>query len=91
MKIFKYEVEIDTSFSIKMPVNSKILNFHVQNNIPYIWVLVDEDNPLRERYFSIVGTGEEIDILCEQLIYIGTIHIKIEDMNIVWHLFEDIT
>lgn len=95
MKIFKYEVPIKDNFfidcfTLDLPANSKILTFQAQNNKPFIWVLVDQDNPPVTRYFTINGTGYEIEYpVLDALIYIGTI--QMSNGALVWHLFEDVT
>lgn len=89
MKIFKYEVQIQDSIVIDLPIDSKILSFQVQNNKPYIWVLVDPAKQTVSRYFTIIPTGTEIEYLDDVLIYIGTI--QMAQGALVFHLFEDIT
>lgn len=89
MKIFKYEVFLLNSFSICMPENSTILSFQVQNEKPYIWVLVDEEKPIISRYFTIIGTGHYIELSKNVLKYIGTVLMNRDEL--VWHLFEDLT
>ncbi len=88
MKIFKYEIPIQGSFEIKMPSLSKILSFQVQKNRPVLWVMVDEKNDDRTRYFTIVGTGHEFEYHPDVTNYIGTI--QAEGGMLVWHLFEDL-
>lgn len=87
MKIFKYEIPIKDKFDLELPVHSKILSFQVQNEKPYIWVLLDENKVLRRRYFTIVGTGHEFYYHTDIMKYIGTVQMAEE--SLVWHLFED--
>ncbi len=89
IKIFKYEVPIQDSIIIDLPVDSKILSFQIQNGKPYIWALVDPDELLVSRYFTIIPTGAEIEYLSEILVYIGTVQMACGAM--IFHLFEDIT
>jgi len=86
MKIFKYEIPIKDTFNLELPAHSKILSLQLQNEKPYIWVLHDENKVLKHRYFTIVGTGHEIEYHPDVMIYIGTIQMG----SLVWHLFEDI-
>ena len=86
MKIFKYEIPIKDKFDLELPKHSKILSFQVQNEKPYIWVLLDETKVLKHRYFTIVGTGHEFEYHPDIMIYIGTIQMG----SLVWHLFEDL-
>lgn len=86
MKIFKYEIPIEEKFYLELPSHSKILSFQIQNEKPYIWVLLDENKILKHRYFNIVGTGNDFEFYPNTMIYIGTIQIE----PMVWHLFENL-
>ena len=82
LKIYKYDIPLFYEFFINLPEKSTILDFQVQNNAPYIWVLVDHDAPLIKVRLSIIGTFDEInddDILA----YVGTA----QQPPFVWHLF----
>lgn len=86
MKIFKYEIPIKDKFNLELPAYSKILSFQVKNNIPSIWVLVDEQKGLKYKYFTLVGTGHDFEHHPDVMTFIGTIQLG----PFVWHLFEDI-
>lgn len=88
MKIFKYAIPMEEKFTLELPIHSKILSFQIQNEQPFIWVLVDPDKNLRPRYFTLVGTGYEFDHHPDTMKYIGTI--QMANGALIWHLFEDI-
>lgn len=87
MKVFKYQIPMEDFFELLLPKNSEILSFRLQNYIPCIWVLVDEDNltELEKYWFRLVGTGHPLHVSLdpEKRIFIGTI----QDDNLMWHLF----
>lgn len=85
MKIYKYPIPIIDKFVIEMPLDSKILSFQMQNELPMIWAAIWENSLTEERKFSIRGTGHDIDMdFVKQ--YIGTV--QQFSGNLVWHLFE---
>lgn len=86
MKIFKYQIPIQETFNLELPIHSNILSFQVQNNEAFIWVMISEDKRLMCRYFTLLGTGQEIEYHPNIMKYIGTIQLK----SFVWHLFEDL-
>lgn len=83
MKVFKYPVDLIQHFNIQIPHAAKLLSFQVQDNVPMIWALVDENQPLEERKFRVAGTGHPIDDSVKA--YVGTIQMA---NGLVWHLFE---
>lgn len=85
MKIFKYQVPIQSDFRLELPKGAKIISFQLQNETPMIWAIVNEHLELETRYFEIVGTGFDFISTCRE--YIGTIQLD----SFVWHLFEDVT
>ena len=80
-KIFKYPLFLKESNIVRMPLHSAVLSFQFQNDIPCIWVAVNDDNVFRDRQFSIIGTGWEYS---KNNIYLGTA----QNNGFVWHLFE---
>lgn len=85
MKIYKYRIPIKDSFMIEMPEVHRFLKFDLQDDKPYLWILVDENSSMREVNFRIFGTGHEIDMDYPQNTYIGTVILN--DLPLVWHLF----
>lgn len=89
MKIFKYRVPINKMFPIDLPEDSIILDFQSQDNELFIWCMIDEDNKIEKRLFSVYTTGEEIEPPINYgYRYIGTAQDKGFSMVFVWHLFE---
>lgn len=83
-RVFKYGVECADTFTIELPKNASILSLQIQNYMPYIWVLVNEEMPMETRRFRLVGTGHDIK---ERIIeFIGTF--QMQDGKLVFHLFE---
>jgi hypothetical protein len=86
MKIWKYKIMYEVNeFIAFLPVGAKILHVDVQQNKPYFWALVDENQDLLERTFCVYDTGQHIDLPVEKLTYIGTF--TLNDGDYVGHLF----
>lgn len=84
-KIFKYSIPSKTTSIISMPRSARVLKVDVQFNELFIWAIVEIDNPIIEREFYLVGTGDQLDIT-EPFVYHGTF--IIDNGASVWHLFE---
>ena len=82
--IHKYPVSVTDEFVINMPRGAEILSIDLQNDMPYMWVLVDTNNNSKIRKFRVFGTGQ-LDIPYG-VKYIGTFIILCG--NFVGHLFE---
>jgi hypothetical protein len=82
--VWKYEVEVKgTTSVIYMPRAAVIV--HVGHQSPAwvtFWAEVDQDAPLEQRVFQVVGTGHRVR---DGLRYVGTT-MPIPDL--VWHLYE---
>lgn len=81
--IYKYELEMQQQTVHSIPEGAIVLTVAKQNGKICVWALVDTDNPKRDHYFFIFGTGNPIpdDLLCPM--YLGTI----QDAPFVWHVF----
>ena len=84
--IWKFEIPLSLSFTIKMPIDAKILCIDVdqKNGCPCIWALVDSENKEEERFFELFGTGNKINEDIVDMNYIGTY----QNTPFVWHIFE---
>lgn len=80
-QIWKYKLD-SVHNEIQIPLDGKVLAVQTQNEIPHIWVLVNSDNEVQTRTFTVVGTGHSFDDTNKK--YIGTF----QDGPFVWHLFE---
>ena len=86
-KIYKYKLQITENQEIEVPIGYQILSLDVQDNMPYIWILID---PLQEEKmklkFSFYTTGQDIDCSNMKYIdYIGTVHLC--NSSLVYHCF----
>ena len=77
-QIWKFRVNT----TIQMPMEAKILTVQLQDGEPMMWLVVDTENELESRKFTIVGTGNSFDD--KDAKYIGTF----QEPPFVWHLFE---
>lgn len=60
MKIFKYPIPMSSGeFSLTLPRYSHFLKIGIQKNLPYMWFMVDESNPLVEFFYKVIFTGQE--------------------------------
>lgn len=83
-RIFKYQLLIIDEHEVEMPEGAEILCVQVQNDQPAIWAIVDDEKPMKNRVFRIVGTGRSIDFDTQN--YIGTVQLL--DGNLIFHVFE---
>ena len=82
--IYKYEVQVEDRFSLRMDANAKILALQLQRGVPQVWVLVDPEGPVQERTFRVIGTGQPFDVA--GLEYVATFQ---PNSLLVFHLFEE--
>lgn len=82
-RIFKYDIPVQDEFSIAMPTGAEILSVKVQNGVPRLWAIVDDQAPKESRPFAIYGTG---NIAPEKGVFIDTF--LMADGAFVWHLFD---
>lgn len=86
--IYKYEVPLTDYIEIRLPVGAEILTFIMNNNISYVYALVDKNQSLYEiRKFRLYGTGHNFDLKSYR--YIGTV-MKESGITFVFHLFEQL-
>lgn len=72
------------SQAIEMPAGAQILHVGVQmEQIVCIWALVDENAPMEERSFAVVGTGHPVP---ENTAHVGSV--LMHGGAFVWHVFE---
>lgn len=83
--IWKFPLpELTGDISIRMPVGAQVLRFEHQvgTELPSIWALVDPENDVEDRQFSLFGTGHPVPD--NGLVHLGTC----QHGPFVWHLFE---
>lgn len=84
MKIWKFPVNDTKAIQkIEMPNHAEIRHLGIQNNKVFLWAEVQENNPVVERTFFIVGTGHPIPTQAKR--YIGTFQAP----PFVWHLYSE--
>jgi len=81
--IYKYRVPMPGPADIRMPQGAIVLSFQTQNGAPFIWALVDEDEPVAVKELRMYGTGHPVEDV-GSLKFIGTT----QQGPFVWHLFE---
>jgi hypothetical protein len=85
--IWKFELKITDNQTIVMPVNSEILTVQAQNEIPYIWALVDPTETRENRFIEMFGTGRDVHYdMGVSRNYLGTY--QLHDSSLVFHVFE---
>jgi len=89
--IYKYEVPLEGAFSLRMPKETTILSFQIQNFVPVIWAKVETAHVDEDRRFRLYGTGHPIANIPKDinLHYIGTVTLS-QTPALVWHLFEEV-
>ena len=87
LKVFRYDVPLEDSFTLKLPRTGKFLAFQTQRDRPQIWMLVDpDDDRTMDCEFRLSGTGTGIEESERDLHYRGTCQMR--EGALVWHLFE---
>lgn len=80
--IWKYEIDLDGL--VRMPLGAKVLTVQTQNDLPHIWVEVDNEQSRYEmRRFEQVATGGFVPT---RATYIGTF--QLERSQLVFHLYD---
>lgn len=85
-RILKYKFDVTAAyrFSILLPRAALVLHAAEQREEYFIWALVDEDQPLENKNFLVIGTGAWIENTQEIICHISTI----QSRGFVWHIFE---
>lgn len=85
--IYKYELDVRSQLTIKLPDRAQVLSVQTQKNVPYIWALGDPNDPDKDRKFSVFGTGNPV---CDanKLRFVGTF--QLDGGDLVFHLFEHV-
>jgi len=85
--VWKYEFPIGDIFDIRMPKDSSILHIDTQNDVPCMWVLVDDSEECENRRFRLCGTGHSLaDIANECYVHQGSF--QMYNDSLVFHVFE---
>lgn len=84
--IYKYKLDIVDEQVVKMSIRGKILSAQNQKGELCIWVKEKPNDPSSNRVIKIIGTGNPIEELDEELEFIDTVQIG----QFVWHVFEKV-
>lgn len=80
--IYKYELQIESSFTIDLPISATPKKVAYQNGTPYMWAMVNTDSRIYRHTIHCVATGEKAPANAD---YFGTV-INDKTGN-VWHFF----
>ena len=71
--------------AIALPEGAQVLTVQLEDNLPYLWALVDDFNPFVQRNFQTVGTGWDLEAQAyNNRVYLATF----QQNGFVWHVFE---
>lgn len=86
MVIWKYTLQVVNEQTLIIPATGKILSIQVQDNVPCLWVLIDERkvDVGNQRTFHIYGTGNSLPSSINQDVFIATFQLG----YFVGHVFE---
>lgn len=84
MKIYKYSLDITDEQVLQIPKSAKFCSLQVQNNVPCIWLMVDETE--EDGLFKIItyGTGHKLGNL-DNYAFLGTY--QLFNGSLVYHIF----
>ncbi len=83
--IWKFPVTvIGDLFGVPMPAGAEVLSMQLQNDVPVMWALVDDQAPTVIRTFAMYGTGHPVHAGHGR--FIGTFQTL--GGRLVFHLFE---
>jgi len=83
--IYKYELKIEDEQIIEMPVGATALSVQTQKGRPCLWMIIDNSQPVHQRRFYLIGTGQPCQH-CDGSLYVGTF--QFESSSLVFHLFD---
>jgi hypothetical protein len=87
LTVWKYHIAVNDLVIIAMPKGAQILTVQLQNETPVIWALLNPAETETElRTFICAGTGHNINVPAEKLVYINTYQLL--NGGFVGHLFE---
>jgi hypothetical protein len=85
--IWKYKFRIADEVHIETTRNSIFLDVQMQDGVPCMWFIVDDEEPKEIRDFVIYGTGHPVPDGEQEIgIYRGTF--MEYHGGLVWHIFE---
>ena len=95
MHIWKYELLVQESQTLELPVGARVVALQVQRNDignlkPHLWALVNPEAKRETRSFRMLKTGEnQVPAECARtLAYLGSF--QLHDGQFVAHVFEEL-
>ena len=82
--IWKYELQVQGTQIIKMPLGHEILSIQIQHDVITMWAKVDKMTKERPVKIHMFGTGHDLPEF-----YTGDFLSTVQDGSFVWHFFED--
>jgi hypothetical protein len=82
-RVFKYPIQVESRQIIQMPRGAKILSVGRQGPLPFLWAMVDEDQPHEARVFRNLTTGEDFN--AERLSFVGRVQLGGEGKLDGWY------
>lgn len=84
--VYKYPLNSVGLNTVHMPTGAKVLSCQLQQDVPTLWALVDDMQPLHPaREFIVTGTGHALHEAVEAAGFVATLQ---RDDGIVLHVFE---
>lgn len=83
--IWKVEIKPWDRVSVELPEGADILTVQLQNGLPHIWALVDDQKEIKMVEIYVFGTGQLVPNHVTLEDYIGTY--QMNDGKLVYHLF----
>ena len=80
-RVYKYPIPTQAAWSARIHAGAMAVHVAVQDGQACLWAEVDDQQPVREYGFAIVGTGHEIP---EGGVHLGTWL----SGPFVWHLYQ---
>lgn len=88
--VWKYRIPIMDTFELTVPEFANPLDVQVIGDVPYMWMLVDDEEGAQTRRYQLRGTGQPVDHddTKPELNYVGTF--QLGEGALVFHLFEEL-
>jgi hypothetical protein len=89
-KIYKYELPAAHGgyLILSLPANAEIISTGMQDDKLMLWALVNPENDLETRSFSLYHTGDDINFIAGKNRFIGTYSLR--NGKYILHLFENL-
>ena len=82
--IWKFPFIISDVLEIIMPSGAEVLSVGMQSDVPCLWAIVEDTQPVKLSKFYVVGTGHPLNEYTTSQSYVTTF----QDGPFVWHVFQ---